>query len=363
MVNYYICATPYHVLNSVIIKKNYYEHDTNILLLTNNSRGSDKLYHRLIKEKVFDECIFVDDVVLRNNEANRIRQIKKTLKIYLNFKLVDNFVELMMVPDNIIVFSFTCFNTLTQSKLIRMNKKCNIYVGEDGIRDYIYKDFGISEPLWFRGLKQIRSFLGQPLVTLPNEYKRFLHRAEIRKELYNDNNSINILKGSGVGNLLPVINRLFEYTPDKSIIGKFIYFDSIYDEDKMLIQRKLVEHINAKFTGFVLKKHPRNTEVYEGVSEYPYSHIPWEVICMNCDMDNKVLITVNSNACFSPKFMMNYEPKIIFLYKFFLEGEQMEETKKLIDLLIKSYEKKNKIYVPESIDELDEILRRCEYNE
>ena len=128
----------------------------------------------------------------------------------------------------------------------------------------------------------------------------------------------------------------------------------------MNLQKKMVYEINQQCHNFILKQHPRNTETYEGILVYQYSYIPWEVICMNCDLSNHVLIAVNSNACFSPKFMLNSEPKIIFLYKLFFQEKEYKDTEKLVTLLWKTYSNKERIMIPSTIEELKEILLGCE---
>lgn len=359
MVNYFICATPYHVVNSIIIQKNYFDKDTNILLLTSNSNGAYELYSQLVEEKIFDECFFVDDRVLRATVNNKFRYLKIILNRYLNVNLINNFVDLKRPADNIIVFSFTCFNALVQSKLINENHNCKVYVGEDGIRDYIYKDFGIKEPFWFYSLKGLRRLLGSPLVTLPSKCERILYRPELRNKIYKESNTMCINKNNKIFELRAVIKRVFNYTSEMDITDEYIYFDSVYDDDINEKQRELIYAISKKCHSFLLKKHPRNNFNYDGISVYPYSHIPWEVICLCSDMNDKTLITINSNACISPKFMLNCEPRVIFLYKLIFNKTneiQMHKTEVLVNMLLELYKDKKRINIPNSYKELEAIL-------
>lgn len=360
MVNYYICATPYHVINSIFIKKNYYDTDTNIMLLTNNCKNAKVIINRLANESVFEECFYVDDTDLRSDESGLIKHYRLLLERFFDQTLIDNYIKLEISADRVIVFSFTMFNMLVQTRLAEKNKQLEICVGEDGIRDYIYEDFGISESAWFKAVKCMRNYLGHPLITLPDNYKRFLYRPQLRKILYGDESSLSILTSFEVKESLGLVNRIFEYSPDANIQQKYIFFDSVYNHDLMNLQKKLVYEINQQCHDFILKQHPRNTETYEGILVYQYSYIPWEVICMNCDLSNHVLIAVNSNACFSPKFMLNSEPKIIFLYKLFFQEKEYRDTEKLVTLLWKTYSNKERIMIPSTIEELKEILLRCE---
>lgn len=238
MVNYYICATPYHVINSIFIKKNYYDTDTNIMLLTNNCKNANVIINRLANESVFEQCFYIDDTDLRSDESGRIKHYRLLLERFFDQTLIDNYIKLEISADRVIVFSFTMFNMLVQSRLAEQNKQLEICVGEDGIRDYIYEDFGISESAWFKAVKCMRNYSGHPLITLPDNYKRFLYRPQLRKILYDDDSSLSILTSFGVKESLELVNRIFEYSPDANIQQKYIFFDSVYNHDLMNLQKK-----------------------------------------------------------------------------------------------------------------------------
>lgn len=356
MNNYYICSTPYHLINSIIIKDSYYKSDYNILILTNNCNCAVELINRVRDEKIFDESILIDDSSLRNDKDKKMAHYCLLAKRYLNTKLINQYICIKLPADRLIVYSFTLFNTLVQSKLIK-NGKTRVFVGEDGIRDYIYKDFGIVEPKYFIFFKKIRNFFGVPLITIPSNYIRYIYMPEIRQKLYGDTNSLRILEKGSMEKELKVINKVFNFPLEAVIREKFIYFDSVYDSKLMELQKRIIYEIKDYCGDFILKQHPRNTEKYNNVNKYQYSNLPWEVICMNCDLNRHVLITVNSNACISPKFMLNSEPRIIFLYRLFLKGKALEDTEKLVFILRELYEDKSKIKIPNDIDELKIIIK------
>ena len=89
MVNYYVCATPYHIINSILIRNNYFDADYNIMLLTENCRNADQLLGLMEQENIFDECIYIDDSILKKTEESFVKHYKKLLKSYLNDSMID----------------------------------------------------------------------------------------------------------------------------------------------------------------------------------------------------------------------------------------------------------------------------------
>jgi hypothetical protein len=76
------------------------------------------------------------------------------------------------------------------------------------------------------------------------------------------------------------------------------------------------------------------------------------------DIDDRCLVSINSTALFNPKLLFDQEPYIIFVYKLvklFYDWSLFEGT---IKLFVEEYRDKEKIMIPESIEELREYLDR-----
>jgi hypothetical protein len=112
----------------------------------------------------------------------------------------------------------------------------------------------------------------------------------------------------------------------------------------------------------IVKSHPRQkNSALRGLGFDVYERyvIPWEVLTLNQDMNNKTLICIFSTSCVNPKVMYDEEPRVIFLYKligmdysFFGKGmiSYVEHVKEL-------YRDKEKFFIPETWDEFDEYCR------
>lgn len=86
----------------------------------------------------------------------------------------------------------------------------------------------------------------------------------------------------------------------------------------------------------------------------------WELECVNQITDQHVLIGAFSTALIVPKIVCDKEPYIIFTYKLFFSNTKTAywlNVADLIERVVGLYGKPNKIYIPESYEELVMILR------
>ena len=110
----------------------------------------------------------------------------------------------------------------------------------------------------------------------------------------------------------------------------------------------------------VVKMHPasKNINYPDNVLKF-FDRIPFELIMDSYSMDNKILISIFSTACFSPKSLMDEEPYIILTYRimknwFSINSQYLE----LIEQVKDSYKKPEKIMIPDSIEELTKDILR-----
>lgn len=112
----------------------------------------------------------------------------------------------------------------------------------------------------------------------------------------------------------------------------------------------------------IVKSHPRQKQsaLRElGYDMYERYTIPWEILTLNQDMNDKVLFSIFSSSCVNPKLMFDAEPRIIMLYKligidysFFGKG-----LIQFVEGVGSLYRDKSKFFVPESWEELDEYCK------
>lgn len=133
-------------------------------------------------------------------------------------------------------------------------------------------------------------------------------------------------------------------------------------EEYNLKKGELFKQVLEKYKNEILVRvHPRETEEkYRSMKSDSYNNL-WEIECIEQITDWNVLIGVFSTAQFMPKILKGVEPYIIFTFKLVLDDEGSEflrETEKFVAEFKKFYIHQERIFVPENINELDEILNK-----
>lgn len=110
--------------------------------------------------------------------------------------------------------------------------------------------------------------------------------------------------------------------------------------------------------------HPLLKKLREGGNlEYVYidsssNTVPFESLLADIDAENFILITTDSSATLTPKYMFDKEPYVIYLYHITqnrLESD-IQNRDQLVQNLKNMYKNKEKIFVPNTLEELRDIL-------
>ena len=107
----------------------------------------------------------------------------------------------------------------------------------------------------------------------------------------------------------------------------------------------------------LVRLHPRQKDLVYGNADMDTINNMWELECFNTITDNHVLMSFYSTVQFTPKMMGNVEPYLIFLYKLLLtDMEGNEGFEVMVNEIKNNYSNPDKIYVPDSIEELRKII-------
>lgn len=143
-----------------------------------------------------------------------------------------------------------------------------------------------------------------------------------------------------------ILNQLYDYEnmQDKEI-GKVIFFEESYVADGIDISDvdlvKTMESIYSKENIFI-KRHPRSKINRFGELGYTtnkdYS-VPWEVIALNMELNDKVLVTISSTAVANTFLLLNSDCKMIFKVSCIenIENERIKYTIEVIRNINKKY--------------------------
>ena len=172
--------------------------------------------------------------------------------------------------------------------------------------------------------------------------------------------------GQELDKIAPVIKRVYKHElPDLDVIDKsVIMFDQTLEESIVSERQNAIANMAADIFGendLAVKMHPRSLiDPYDERIPRYRAKCPFEVLMSTMNMQDKVLISMFSTACMNPKLMLDVEPVVIFTLK--LSGMEQffllnDDTLASIERFRATYRDQSRIYVPETMEELQAILK------
>ena len=142
--------------------------------------------------------------------------------------------------------------------------------------------------------------------------------------------------------------------------------NTIIDEPELYwtIEEDILAGLNEIKLPVVIRKHPKHNSYINKVFPEDMSNDLWELICARQITDNHVLISGYSTAQFSPKFLYNKEPWLIFIFKLytgFFNDQKIESMQEVIERIRNGYENKEKLLIPKNVEELKEALVKIDH--
>lgn len=355
----FICATPYHVFISINIK-NTIEKDTDAdIYVINSFKGSEIFVEKLKKQKIFRNVFYVETNSFKDNFlfSGKVSLTGKVFRYWEYRNLARNYNQMIEFPYDQIYYAYPgLFRLLLSKYMIKRNKDMVISLFEDGFGGYNHDFFKINRSTSAKrmlfGLNKVFKRIKEHLVYNPD---MFIGKKQVpvRKIPYMDYSNSEFIKS---------INEVFSYKKEKSDY-KYIILEQPSDNSQVMevVLSNIIHKIvfKDKDTNVVVKLHPRSQSTLYDDFNIIKTITPWEVICGNIEVENKILISNNSTACLTPKYIYNKEPYIIFIceideLKTALSYQQDFRNK--INKFIQTYNEPNKIFIPKSIEELNKII-------
>ncbi|WP_195638719.1 polysialyltransferase family glycosyltransferase [Enterocloster bolteae] len=159
------------------------------------------------------------------------------------------------------------------------------------------------------------------------------------------------------------INDIFDWKIEYEIKEPVIFLDGLFGDinssNSMQINTCKILADSFGIDNLIIKKHPRRIDnIYEenGFKCYKGENLPFEVFCLNCHFSNKLIVSGFSTAAFTPDLLFHQKVKVIFLYKYYLNGRAIIDAEKYIHLY-KEYRGGNNIYEPQDEETLKGLLK------
>ncbi len=116
----------------------------------------------------------------------------------------------------------------------------------------------------------------------------------------------------------------------------------------------------------IIKVHPIDPNFKKEGIETFYSQLPMETLLFTMRCDNKVFVAPTSTAMLTPKLLYDEEPYLVFTYqildpllsRFLPDAALRRRYYDFIDGVIGMYREKDRCAIPQTIEELTEVLAR-----
>lgn len=352
MKSLFIVDTPYQLFNVVnIVVHEKYDIKPD-LIIVNQFRNADILLNKVGETKLFNKIFFVS----KNAFSSTVDKIRYWTLRFIRPKYI---IKRQFSEEDYSPFIKTKYSDIFCSVMTdlavavkQINKKASIYLFDDGIGSY-YGNI-IHNREWKYYLLSFITHSGEHIfkpeclllnnVSAASDTVPFI----IRPLPQIDEKSINIL------------NSLFDYD-DTFYEQKIVLLSTPDDTDQSLdsffqtITRFLLPYSEK----VVVRLHPRE----EKRTAYVQFRIDepktlWELMICNSNIDEKILIGLGTTALFAPKIIFDKEPTLVFLNN--LCNLKMMNDNQMIDQICKlkeSYLNKEKVFIPNSLDEFENIIK------
>jgi O-antigen ligase len=164
---------------------------------------------------------------------------------------------------------------------------------------------------------------------------------------------------------LGVLKEIFGFQENSIYMEKrAVYLTQPLDEVAGYINgmhMSVIEVLESYKKDVLLRVHPRQMNTAVGDLDVDDINNLWELECIHHITDSHVLIGAFSTAQLAPKLLCDREPYLVFTYKLYFgntDSEFWRGTAGLIEQFNGLYLKGGKIFVPESMEELQAVLDR-----
>lgn len=359
----FICSTPYHLMSIISICIEYINSkDIKSIYILDHSNTYYELYESAKRAKCFDNIFLLKTKEFNNHWTQKYkitRYISKTLEYFFYEKIANHFVY----DKNTYTKFWVPFMDRSTWLIFLLYKKYtpNIELNfiEDGLGGYrllTTKENSLD--------KTILHLLGHNSI-FEEIKKLYVYEPKLAKNTINSKIQIVSIPKINNKSIISILNNTFNFNATDLFLfdSTAIYFDAPFLQQDILdkeIQILTFLHEQLK-DSMVIKIHPRSnlknsycTMKISNVTTY------MELLYANKDSSKNILISGFSTASIMPKLIFDQEPIVIFLYKIFGLDQYTYSSENYIEFIkdfTQTYRNPERIYLPETIEELKIILK------
>ena len=363
--NAFFCGTPYQLITSIAIARMLDEESD--LFVIPYFRNAERYAQNIDKLNVFRRVKIVPEGMV--NTANK-RKLSIRTEILKNYFKIDEFAEEALYPDTrykrIFVSSKAIITRIVYLYYIKHGIDIELIYYDDGEGSYDYRLR--TEPSIIDKIARVL-IAGRKSVESTNR-KKYLYEPELYKKINGNDDSENLIAIDHVfkdETFKTILSNVFEIKAKDLIDEDVIILDMIKDAKYDFGEVNRINETYKEIIEFfgtddvIIKRHPRDVSKFElGIKQYENNNIPFESLCSQIDMNNKILVGVYSTSLVIPKLLFDQEPIVIMLYRLFKRAEQTVEAREkqnqFYDSFSESYDSDSRFFIPETTEELHEAL-------
>ena len=365
MKNLFICKTPYQLIVTIQLVITKFKYEKNTVLISDHIANYEKLYENVKKTNVFSEVIMFPLKKTYHKKSKMFflgEGIKSKIHIQTN-----KILEEVRKYDKIFICNLGNEESIIYHELKKYNPSLKVYMFEDGFSSYslAYGTF-FNKIANKKGMKQKLFYLCRKLIydvffsidgfyAFSPQLYAWTPPApilEIEKIDPTDKERINIF------NLVFGVKKIEEGYKKNFIFFEESYFaDGINIPDRECIYR-ILKDISKE--DIFIKIHPRNPINRFKKLDFETNtntEIPWEIIALNINIENKVLITIASGSALTSLVNTKTTPKKVIMLMNCDEFSDENLTPTLPTLRMIADKYPQLVRLPKSMEELSDILK------
>lgn len=353
-------ATPYQILCAVQLLQTIDSDFEADLCILDQFSSAKNLAEKLKKKGLFSSVFLV-----RYNGINKgnffVRSCRKIGTYFQYQKIAEKYFPQDTIYDEVYLSFLDFIFEFAISYYKVKNPNLAVHLFEDGTASYTYPELILKRSRsWIS--RWIGRLTGMPFAAEPiGRFYVFEPKQAVPRSDGSRKDQLKKIDLSDSG-MISLYNELFEFDAGAFPDRKFIFLEQAFNGlEPDRYQLDFFTRIREKLSpdSYVLKLHPRTVkEAYNDFYRCPNSGIPWEILCLNGNMEDRVLVCYFSTASFTPKILFGQEPELIFFLDLYHPFPGIEEMRAHIDRLVLSYQNPEKIHILKSFAELDEILEK-----
>lgn len=314
----FIINTYYQLIMALQMRYTIFSEDEVIVFISDASRNAEQICQKLNEGNYFSVVRFfrADEMRQKTNLFGKAAKLIENIRPKKNrYKRYFEGIENLRF-DEIISFNVDIMTYNFYSILYEYNRDLKYSGFEEGLLSY---NAQILDVRYGALICKARNFFGKKSFTqayknfycfFPQLYKREFNAVKVPAITHNDQ-------------IIKALQEIFDvHEIANHYSQKYIFFSSVYDFEggKPIGEYDVVNRIATKVgkENLLVKLHPRDIRtIYEdnGFVIDSFSAIPWEVIQLTGDFDDKVFLTATSGSVLAGSFMSSSSTKVFYLFE------------------------------------------------